>query len=252
MYYPANKIKTNLLASKGELIFKDSKEPYEGLYWVTFKGEIFSGGGPNQTPNFELDKAPKNEISSDTKRTSIVCEDLTYILLKNIKTEEFRINPPSSITFPGLDDYKNWEFKRFFLRKIVENSYYEVKEDIFNSIKLKEKKYLFEIFEPISIDWVIYGPKNKAYEINYQTVKKYNGLDSIHSNYNRYYLYPNAEDLYTDGNEFINLDKTAYKGHYNLDEKEGFISGAKQSFKPKIFPISYEIEDYIISRIINS
>ena len=62
MYVPLNRIITNLYTAPGEFVYKNSNAPYNGYYWKSYNGKIFTGKNPNDIPNEELIYTP---ISQD-------------------------------------------------------------------------------------------------------------------------------------------------------------------------------------------
>ena len=54
MYYPKNKIQTNLFTSGGEFMFPSDRKEYQGKYWTTYLGETFSGEGPDDSTSQTL------------------------------------------------------------------------------------------------------------------------------------------------------------------------------------------------------
>jgi hypothetical protein len=55
MYYPKNKIKTDLYTNGGHLVYKESKKNYIGFYWEVEQNIFYSGRKPQDGLNLELE-----------------------------------------------------------------------------------------------------------------------------------------------------------------------------------------------------
>lgn len=259
-YYPKSKIKTNLYANSGELMYEDSKEPYIGFYWANFKGEFYTGKNPNEKPSLKLIKLFDTQNNTPTLgnpsvnliESYITPYNSEYVGLKNQSIQkDVRYNPSSY--YPSLikDDYKIGEFQRYFLKKINEFYFIEVNKDTYNFIKNKDKRYLFEIYIPISIPWHISGIKSNVSNINKTSIISIPGLaEFLKFEFTKFYLYPLQNDLNTLGNELKDTSGKIYIGDYHIDEKEGFMQTKNKPNSPILYPISIEIENQLLTNIL--
>ena len=51
-YYPKSQIKENQYTNGGEFIIVSTQENYMGYYWLTSKGEYFTGKTPEELPTY--------------------------------------------------------------------------------------------------------------------------------------------------------------------------------------------------------
>ncbi len=168
MYFPKNKIETNLY-SDGELVVKSTGKIYYGLYFKTFDGEYYTGKEPSnlsQTllllgdtgdaldarPDYDLRFLPKN---------------YNYSILTNQPIIKDRIEPIPYYPQPTKEDYAFGEIFRGFAKKRNENIYYEVNP--LSPLELINNP-MYLIF---SIPWKISGSEDFVKEKNQITVKGY-------------------------------------------------------------------------------
>ena len=164
MYFPKNKIETNLYSS-GELALQSTLQPYYGFYFKTVNGDCFTGKEPNDGGNARLITLKPNtpdDILNDTPDLRFTPDNITYTVL----TSQDSI-PPLPISFtpqPTKGDYQTGEFTRFFAKKRNENIYYEVADD---SISLNP------IYLTFNMQWVISGKEDIVSSLNKNTIALY-------------------------------------------------------------------------------
>lgn len=168
MYFPKNKIETNLYSS-GDLLLESTRKPYYGFYFKTFEGNHFTGKEPYDGKNQRL-IIPKdisnNLVGSPSQPVTDLRyepENLTYTILQG--------NPPLETNFPTPftpqpteKDYQTGEITRAFAKKTNENIYYEIQSGtvITNPI--------YAVF---SLQWVISGKEDIVSSINKNTIALY-------------------------------------------------------------------------------
>jgi hypothetical protein len=54
MYYPKSQIKTNLYTNGGEFSNSITNQPYQGYYYETSNGQLYTGKNPQDGPNILL------------------------------------------------------------------------------------------------------------------------------------------------------------------------------------------------------
>lgn len=188
MYIPKNKIITNLYTNGGEFIRTDNLIQYKGSYWKNHKGIYFTGKVPQDGPNIILEKISfsdrentgdpnekfnKNELAltdggydNERLNSSLIIEYSTLIPQNNTSFKLPNIQYPK----PTEHDYKIGTFTRYFLVKANENIYLEVKKEIYSKILNKDKEWLWYLYIPFTLDWLISGNKEEVQKINNLTV----------------------------------------------------------------------------------
>ena len=191
MYIPLNRIITNLYTTPGEFIYKNSKNPYNGYYWKSYDGKIFTGKNPNDSPSEELiytsisqdfiinDNIVYSEIYNEPLSPAGLNEEgvtipsneapsalQEYIPLKNIDIATVKILPSQYYPTPTQDDYNLGVFSRYFVVKANENIYLEVNKDTYNNILNQNSDWAWELYTPFSILWTLIGERNTVFITN--------------------------------------------------------------------------------------
>jgi len=213
MYYPKNKIQTNLYTSGDKFSIIDNNTSYVGYYWKTFEGKFYTGKNPNDKPTRELifienrdDNEnilfPTTEIAivdgplelTDDYSTTMLSE---YIQLKNIDVSKNTKKqlPYPIIPQPTTQDYQIGEFRRYFAKKINETKFIEINKDIYNNINIQNSDWLWELYQVFFIPWQISGDKSVVSKTNQNivmlTMKRLNiyGFDKyLKENYTQFWL----------------------------------------------------------------
>jgi hypothetical protein len=213
MYYPKNKIQTNLYTSREGFYVTDSGLPYTGYYWKTFEGKFYTGKNPNDKPTKELIFIENVEENLDIffPQTQIAIVDgplelidtydseilLTYVELKNIDVSKNtrKYLPYPIIPQPTSQDYQIGEFRRYFAKKINETKFIEINKDIYNNINTQNSGWLWELYQVFFIPWQISDDKSVVSKTNQNivmlTMKRLNvyGFDKyLKENYTQFWL----------------------------------------------------------------
>ena len=164
MYYPKNKIETNLY-SNGELAIESTLQPYFGFYFKTVNGDYFTGKEPNDGDNTRLiltKRNPTEDVLNSPPDLRYTSKNITYTVLTS------QNEPPITPTpfFPQLSegDYQTGEFTRYFAKKRNENIYYEIA-----NLNVSTNP----IYLTFSLQWVISGKEGLVSTINKNTVDLY-------------------------------------------------------------------------------
>ena len=164
--------------------------------------------------------------------------------------------PDQAIIFPTDKDYDVGEYVRYYTLKRNEPIFYEINKKDYNGLSSQSKFYLYQLYQPIKIYWKISGAKTDVETINRNVVelyeKKYSlvGLTQFFKNYLEYYQYPLANNLYTVGGEFADIQGNDYIGFYNYNPKLGATIGKVFNESPtQLVPINQIIEDNIIRNL---
>jgi hypothetical protein len=164
--------------------------------------------------------------------------------------------PDQAIIFPTDTDYDVTEYVRYYTLKRNEPIFYEINKKDYNGLSSQSKFYLYGLYQPIKLYWKISGAKTDVETINRNVVelyeKKYGlvGLTQFFKNYLEYYQYPLANNLYTVGGEFADIQGNDYIGFYNYNPKLGATIGKVFNDSPtQLVPINQTIEDNIIRNL---
>ena len=225
-YYPKNKIKTNLTAtSVDDLIIANTNNSYTGYYYKLSDGSLYTGKYPGDGVNQLLTK--RLEINSDTGPQPPNNESLFSL-------------------YPTPDDYKKGFFVRYFSKKRNDFMFQEFTKSEYDSNINNPKKLTYTFYKPFTLKWMLTGPRQEVYDFNQYSIKtteekeKVYGLNEfLKMNYIQYYKFTAAENLYTDGKEFMTPDGKIYVGPYHIHPDKGYMVGAThtESYHSLLIPI---------------
>jgi len=207
MYFPKNKIKTNLYTSGGEYTTLGGV-PYTGYYYEISTGGTFSGKTPRELDSVQIIKyssntSPKIPYSTNETQVSSIAyfpSDAdnpiynnplydpeiirNYLRIKNISIpfpgqdkEGYNpdlntlLNPRSFFPQPSPKNYQLGVFTRYFVVKYNEESYLEIDKTTFDKIKGQNAKWNFALYQPFSITWTLIGDMSEVQTVNRNMVK---------------------------------------------------------------------------------
>ena len=149
-YFPKNQVETGLY-SNGELSIRESATLYVGPYFVTSRGDLYSGEVPNTGNNqllipTEVINVQSSNPSSPTYEINNNPNNLAY-------NQDNPVNPPtwtptSYTPFITKEDIQRGEITRYFAKKNNENIYVET--------RFSPPPNQF-IWQGIIVPWVIVG-----------------------------------------------------------------------------------------------
>ena len=126
-YYPKSQIKENQYTNGGEFIIVSTQENYMGYYWLTSKGEYFTGKTPEELPTLKLQISSKlTELEKSSTSTPIIepfpkdyyIVDDSYYQSKGLSSKRNAPAPPiQSLGKPSNTDIQNGFFNRYFIKK---------------------------------------------------------------------------------------------------------------------------------------
>ena len=233
-YIPKSQI-TILNTNGGLLVFKNSKKSYRGLYIKVNDGRYFAG-----TSNVDIgsELILKDKNTGFKKSFGFNKDVLKYkILKKSIKNRLSKATSlPTVKSTPSELDYRRGYYQRYFSKRINGNNYLEISKDTYDSIKKREPKYDYNLYNVGSIRWYITG----------NDVHRQNSLEIIKTERffpNIFYLFPILneflqpstevqENLYTNGGELYYGDGTEYIGPYHVHPLQGPMVGATHVMSP--------------------
>ena len=181
MYFPKNKIKTNLYSSGREFVYEDTLEPFSGFYYSLYNGTFFEGKSPTKN-NKKIISSAKAFPSIDNKPFNIT--DIETSTAYIIPTGQTQMLPTFYYPQPTEKDYQIGQFLRYFCRKTNENVFLEINKTDYDSLFNKDPKYVYSLYQPFYLYWYISGKTreeastiNKKVALRYERLLKLYGLD---------------------------------------------------------------------------
>ena len=260
MYYPKNKIQTDLFTSGGEFMFPSNREEYKGIYWTTYLGEIFSGEGPDDTTSQLLVPINVNtEIEEGSTKTSKIAFFINdadplvdseiwsqqQVVIYNIlqggdgNNESPLILPLYHYPQPTEEDYTLGEFTRYFVKKSNEFQYIEINEKQYDKFKGRSPNYSWNMYIPFTLTWNISGNYLSVFNINKNITElkeknnQFYGFSThLKNEYLKFYKYKEKTNLYTPGNLLLNTNGTEYTGYYHINSELGPMVGKFHTDEP--------------------
>ena len=158
MYFPKNKIKTGL-NSNGDLIYKDSKIPYYGIYFETYNGKYYAGETPNYANLVELSipleqqnlQAETNEFDDDPRFD--YGNNETYSTQTDVNQTIFPQLPKYYPSQPTVEEYRNGSYIKYFAKKTNENIFLEINNSTFNKIRSRDPSILWSLYNCLPMIW---------------------------------------------------------------------------------------------------
>ena len=179
MYFPKSQIKTNQSTSGGEFIVESTGEEYVGSYFSTSTGQYYTGKNPQDPPVrllIELESKIINDQTLGTNLTPPSPSNPTIWTWDYLGTTPTTTEPPLQPTrvypLPSEQDYKLGEFQRYFLSKTNEPKFIEVDKTQYTKYLNRDENVAYQLYQPISLPWVISGDRNDVYNVNKRTVER--------------------------------------------------------------------------------
>jgi hypothetical protein len=197
-YYPQSQITPNLYTNGGEYITAYNKQNFEGFYYKTSDGNAYTGKNPNEgfnqllLPNPQTPKNIPNSLpSSDLEINTIADQPLISeanasegsgsIPFMDFDTTPYQIkfNPSPRSKFipsyyypsPTENDFKIGEFQRYCAKKTNEFLYIEISKEVYEKIVSKDPNYAIDLYEAISIPWLLVGDSSEIVKINFKVAQ---------------------------------------------------------------------------------
>lgn len=169
MYFPKNKIITNLFTSGEEYITLEG-EDYIGFYHKLYTGKYFTGKTPEDKPTTEIFPSVDSDddrlqILTPQKFNSISIVDEAY-LLQQFPNLGDRLIPTQHYPKPTENDYKVGNFKRYFCVKANENSYLELDKKTYDKLSSKNSNWAYELYVTFFLVWYITGEESQVESTN--------------------------------------------------------------------------------------
>ena len=177
IYYPKNEIETGFYANPGEFVLEDGTE-YIGSYCKA-DGILLTGNSPG--------RKARRLISVDIYHLRE--PNIDYFKLKKLAFDK-HVTPKLFMPDPGNKEYKNGQFKRYFVQKINQSNYIlEIDKQQYDDANGNNKPGInLKLFRKGIVDWVLTGD-NPA-DTNNRTLllmeKTYPGIRQYFSDFSEF------------------------------------------------------------------
>jgi hypothetical protein len=204
LYYPPNQIKPNLLANAGEFVFASNALPYSGSYHQLSNGKYYTEALHTNTSqeiiksSIPFDDQDPGIINTGTlpqvvEVVNVIPNNIGYSRLTNNSTLSKEV-PVNVSNLPTEQDYKIGEFRRYFAKKINEDSYLEFNQEVYNRLIFKDPSIYYEQYIAFNLPWRLTGEANKValtnrnmVNLNIQQSNLFQFGDYLNNNYLKYY-----------------------------------------------------------------
>lgn len=162
MYYPKNKIKTGLI-SNGDLIYKNSKQSYFGVYFKTYDGKYYAGETPNYANLVELTISLEKEISNseinefDNDPRFDFGNNENYSSQINVNKQIIPQQPKCYKHKLTPDEIRNGSYIRYFAKRTNESIFLEISNDTYNKLKSQDPSLLWPLYNCLYMNWSSYS-----------------------------------------------------------------------------------------------
>lgn len=191
-YFPKSQIRTNLFTNGNEYILSTNLTYYKGYYYEISTGQKFTGRQPKDGENILLTIPLSPDSILSPNSTTPTNKNITLNLYKYDEPEDSfndfsplkyseqtgqvnlpqRSLPPSSITLPTPQDYKNGRMIRYFAKKTNELRYLETSKQTYTDLNSRSSNIAWDLYEPEKIEWEIRGDKSIIFRNNKTTITK--------------------------------------------------------------------------------
>ena len=159
VYYPKNKVKTNLKTNGGDFRTPEGNE-YRGDYYELYNGECRAGKFPRNKNDVKLTRIGDSEINISNVETN----NGRYLDQTSSKKQMKVINnadkPPYFLPSPTEQDYKKGVILRYFCQRVGTKTptIIEISKDTYDDLKSKKGNFNYVLYQPTKIFWKISGP----------------------------------------------------------------------------------------------
>ena len=174
LYYTKDSISNVFIAKKGEFAFKDTLEPYTGVY-VNANGQFLTGPKPSDTSKIIIPVVLKLQEKSSAR----------YFEITGLEFNK-HFSPVMFFPTPNDDERMLGQIQRYFVQKKNEpKMIYEIDSDQFSSVNRDNKEGIdSNLYDKFEIQWMLKGPDPK--KINQKNIDfadiKYQGISKFLSN----------------------------------------------------------------------
>lgn len=192
-YYPQSQITPNLYTNGGEYITAYNKQNFQGFYYKTSDGNVYTGKNPNEGFNQLLlpypqiltnvpNSSPPSYLKIGTIKdqplisSASVLQGSGSIPFMDFDTTPYQVQFDSSprpkfipsyhYPTPTEKDFKIGEFQRYCAKKTNELLYIEISKEVYKKIVNRDPNYAFDLYEAISLPWLLAGDGVEIAKIN--------------------------------------------------------------------------------------
>lgn len=287
MYYPKSQITTDLYTDGQEFQVVGTSIPYIGDYYKVSTGQCFTGKNPNSGQNLPLqllvstpietidpynnidieptnNYAPEDSVNvlwslGSSGRTGdadpVAGTDQKYLTKSNhsgyskISNIKKRLIPFPYTTKPTNKDLEKGFYKRYFVKNIIQTSYFEISKETFKGMDQADL-YAVDLYEKVSINFRIGNgsiSKNLLQLTIVEKSKNWPGFSkSIPLGLKK------STNLYTKGYEFTYLNRNNYVGFYHYMNNGQVMTGKSHEDGPNIKLISLKNPTPLIENSIST
>lgn len=154
-YIPKNKYQT-LYTSGRKYRLVNETEPYIGEYILLNDGRVFAGNSPSDVRGELVELYP---IRNNNVRDNALNNRIYSALQEKLSLEQDNYIPiPSSSPTPGIVDYSNGYFKRYFSVRLNTKKYQEISKDVYENFN--KRKYNTKLNKVFFIKWSLVENNN--------------------------------------------------------------------------------------------
>ena len=258
MYIPPSQYKTGFYSNNNYNLSTTNK-PYTGPYWVLTGGKPYTG----DTPSFgsillilPLDKQPPPPLPLGGDQ--ITPDDVSTIgILQPQSKSKPRLIPSPFV--PTVINSQDNQITRYFAKKNTSYEYLEIDLDTYSKITSRNQNIAWDLYEAVSITWVIKGEPANVQKSNNLTVlnienissgrnpkgKNWAGFSQIFTKGYLQFYQETQEYLVTSGGEYKTSDGKEYLGLYHIHPDKGPMVGPTHVSTPHdyLYPINLPIPE---------
>lgn len=177
-YYPLSRVKANLKTSGRDYLLNG--KPYSGAYYLTYRGEAFTGVNPAQGPN-----EPLEPITAKVLRRSPYTYNGALKIPERKPTKRSKPEDQIRDVLPAQQqlkqvvsyypivlesDYTRGHFKRYFAKKVnTAGNILEISPEDWDLITYDTDK-TYEDYEVLEMFWQLTGPQKDTRVSQYQVI----------------------------------------------------------------------------------
>lgn len=164
-YYPASRIRTGLKTGGNQYTLNG--RPYSGAYYLTYKGEAYTGANPATGPNELL--TPRVAETAVSANRLLKRKSALAIQREAAEINRTQIVPGAVVELKQIvpyypvvteSDYQLGYFVRFFAKKVNMNSYImEISYESYINIT-ENTDVSYEDYQAVKMFWQLTGPLN--------------------------------------------------------------------------------------------
>lgn len=170
-YYPSSKTLTDQKTTGGQFVDRNGRE-YQGSYYLTYDGKVFSGPSPQVGPSEPLKRVEDFSSAPVLDFLDIPLKQKEDLAAKtNVSQNRGFGKPISYYPQPASEDYIRGYIIRYFTKKENEPGFItEISEEEYNSIINGTANYDIRLYQTTKILWKITGPLRSQRKSQYNII----------------------------------------------------------------------------------